>query len=331
MVESVRFPEQGEGYIYEKVEMPEKPTNNRSGRYCKKGEDYKKAMKEYKAEMAYYKKHKDEYILPCSNLLVGKEFKFMDNKINILFGKNGTGKSTILRAIAGNAMCEDGFSWVFEPLQMGGFWEKEFDADKKALSLMKNTAEVRWSGNPIYFDNFSETLRKNTGGFGDLQGSILSCLEDEALFLTEIQGKVSGGEMAKYIYNKICTYLRDEKSMEDIVLPRIKQMSEGNETWKACATEQLNRFKRLPDYNKKSPVTLLFDEVDKSMDIESVIKLYTVVLPKLVHEYKCQIITVSHNPIVLSNAIYGNTDDYNILSMEQDYTNNIIELLRKIF
>lgn len=331
MVESVKFPEQGEGYIYNKVEKPEKPTNDRCSRYCKRADDYERAMAEYKEEMAYYKKHKGEYTRPCSKILVGKEFKFADNKINILFGRNGTGKSTILRAIAGNAMCEDGFSSVYEPIQMGGFWDEEFDAGKKAQSLMKNTAEVKWSGNPIYFDNFSETLRKQHGSFGDLQGSVLSDIVDEALFLTEIQGKVSGGEMAKYIYNKICAYLKEEISMEDIILPRIQQMTGRNDVWDACANEQLKRFKQFPDYSKKCPVTLLFDEVDKSMDIESVAKLYTVVLPKLIHDYRCQIITVSHNPIVLSKAIYGNKEDYNIISMELNYTDEAVKLLRKIF
>ena len=45
--------------------------------------------------MKEYNKNKNNYILGCSSNLIGKKFIFEDKKINVIFGPNASGKTTI--------------------------------------------------------------------------------------------------------------------------------------------------------------------------------------------------------------------------------------------
>ena len=176
MIKSVSFPEEGSGYIYKKPEKPEKPTKNY--RYNRKGQTYEEAMEVYKKEMVYYKKHKGEFVLPCAKNLVGKAFEFQDGKVNVLFGPNASGKTTILNAIAGNAMIEDGFTTFRKPIEFG-FLVEEYNLKTVIDKLKKNSSDVVWDGTPIYYDNFEYTKSNSYGMFGALMGSALQSLEDE--------------------------------------------------------------------------------------------------------------------------------------------------------
>ena len=103
-IKSVKYPKKGTGYLYNKLERPVKPDIYTRGRYKKDENRYKEEMDMYEKDMEYYKEHKGEYVLKCSNNLVGRKFIFDDKKINIIFGPNGSGKSTIIKSIAGVAL-----------------------------------------------------------------------------------------------------------------------------------------------------------------------------------------------------------------------------------
>ena len=67
--------------------------------------------------------------------------------------------------------------------------------------------------------------------------------------------------------------------------------------------------------------TYLFDEPDKSLDIPTIISLYTKVIPYFFSKYKQQIIMVSHSPIILSKKV----------EETGEYTNECRKLLGEIF
>jgi hypothetical protein len=71
---------------------------------------------------------------------------------------------------------------------------------------------------------------------------------------------------------------------------------------------------------------MLFDEVDKSMDILNVFLLYTEALPMLVEKTGVQIILVSHNPLVLLNKI---REKFNFISIDDEYTNECLKLVEQ--
>ena len=80
----------------------------------------------------------------------------------------------------------------------------------------------------------------------------------------------------------------------------------------------------------ENPVpTIMLDEMDKSLDLLNVITLYSEFMPNLMKKMKCQIIAVSHSPIILCDGIFK-SDDYNIISMDDNYTEQCLNNLSKI-
>ena len=108
MVSSILFDDKS-GYIgsrYTEDDKPKKPVKND----CKfrhydynlhkdifEKEKFDKAMEKYEADMKFYKEHLGQYKVGCSENLVGRTFTFEPYKINLIFGPNCSGKSTILK------------------------------------------------------------------------------------------------------------------------------------------------------------------------------------------------------------------------------------------
>lgn len=187
MVKSLTFT--GEyGYISEKI--PE-PCCSVRGFYINRecpdwdrfNEEELQKIEKYKKEYAEWEKHKNDYNNPIlvKNLL-NRTFEFEPNKINLIFGQNASGKTTILKAIGGNAGTTDGYAKLLNPLGIHDFGEKaSLESFKRNLTkTMGNSAIIEWDGTPIYYDNFAN--RNSYGSLGDLAGSVLG---DDVL--TEIQ------------------------------------------------------------------------------------------------------------------------------------------------
>lgn len=324
MIASVKFPTEGNGYIYEKYERPEKPDkNDRRSRTS-----YEERLKNYNEEMAVYKANKGKFILPASYNLVGKEFAFEERKINVLFGPNASGKTTVLRAIAGECITEDGFTSLRKPIEFG-FLVDKYDVSKIASDLKKNTAHVQWDGTPLYYDNFGWRKEQSYGMFGGLVGSAIGSLDEEIEYHLAC-GIASAGQNAVYILNKILRIASQKISLKEICERQYEsKFAHGNSTWKKCGEEQLEYLSKLPCYEEETYPTLMFDEIDKSLDIETVWTMYSEFFPALVKKYGCQIILVSHNPLILSEPIMEN-DVYNIISLDEAYTNDVRGILKGV-
>ena len=132
MIKSIKFPQQGTGYVYEKPENPGEAPDKENFRYRKFNsrnfehefdeEKYEKDYKQWEEDKKYYDENKGKFTNPAAQFLIGKAFKFEPGKVNIIFGPNGCGKTTIIKALAGNAGIDgDGMTRPGDPLDVFGF------------------------------------------------------------------------------------------------------------------------------------------------------------------------------------------------------------------
>lgn len=270
------------------------------------------------------KEDKGKYLNPgLVNNLSGREFKFSADKVNIIFGPNGSGKTTILKALAGAAGTTDGYATLQGPLDLRETWNSEIDFPGFLKKLSKNDVVVEWDGVPVYYDNFAN--RKTYGQIGDLGGSVLG---DD--ILTEIQYTLSrehrsGGENILYLFSRLVDIMKEPISYSKIFKKYItadKKLNIGmNSSWNEAYRVQLEYYLGFPMSWTDSAGTFLFDEPDRSMDLLNQNTLYTEVLPKVLETTGAQIIMISHSPVILKDDVYKNPE-YNIISISDEYTKN---------
>ena len=267
--------------------------------------------------------------------LLGKKFVFEPHKINVIFGENAAGKSTIINTLAAYCQCGDADNldgWTninfVKPLPSHSFLSSSEENDEKYVQqvvedninrLMKNNAVVEWDGIPVYNDSFSN--RKMTGWFGELTGSVLDSALDEALWLTS---RRSLGEKSIAILCKMIPKLEKPFTLEEC-LSCVKK--DYNNIWKVYQKALVQRLKRLNSGFSGEPVnTFMFDEIDKSMSISNVVTLYTKILPSLVEKTGCQIIIVSHSPVIMTEQVYDSRF-YNIINVTEGYAEECKSIL----
>ena len=267
--------------------------------------------------------------------LLGKKFVFEPHKINVIFGENAAGKSTIINTLAAYCQCGDADNldgWTninfVKPLPSHSFLSSSEENDEKYVQqvvedninrLMKNNAVVEWDGIPVYNDSFSN--RKMLGQLGELTGSVLDSVLDEALWLTS---RRSLGEKSIAILCKMIPKLEKPFTLEEC-LSCVKK--DYNNIWKVYQKALVQRLKRLNSGFSGEPVnTFMFDEIDKSMSISNVVTLYTKILPSLVEKTGCQIIIVSHSPVIMTEQVYDSRF-YNIINVTEGYAEECKSIL----
>lgn len=270
--------------------------------------------------------------------LLNHKFEFAPNRINVLFGPNGSGKTTILKAIAAGSMCGIGYQFdgftnlqCYCPENMNLPWGEEKDFNKALKEALENRAgnqfKLEWDGYPVYYENFAS---RKSYSFGDLEGGLI---EDGLEEMNYILGKdrSSAGQTTIWMINKLTSIaIRNidiNKMFEDVK----KRMKHVNDLWSGCYQANLDYFNKFykEGNEKDNKLTVLLDEMDKSLDINNVVRLYTELFPRLVEKYPIQLILISHSPIILSKNIRENPI-YNIISLEEDYTKQCIENLKTI-
>ena len=344
MIKSLTFDGKS-GYIGSKFTEEDKPIkpNKKDWRYQDgyihrkfNEEKYEKDMTRYKSEMDFYKKHVGKYKVSCSEILVGRTFTFESDKINLIFGPNASGKSTILKSIAAHAFCVDGFSKLLEPVDFNVSWWKIPESEKlnayrdclrkRVDSFYGTSSIIEWDGSPIYFHNFEN--RRSYGSIGELTGSIIGSIGEEINYIMG-RDRSSSSQNMFYQFSKLSKLMSKSITFEDILeAPKKKYLNERvNENWSTAYKVQEEYYKSFPmSYDRNGQNTYLLDEIDKSMDILNVNELYTNVLPKMLDKYGTQIIIISHSPIVLRDEIFK-SDKYNFISMDEEYTQKCKKLI----
>lgn len=344
MINSIKFTE-GYGYVSSTYGSGDYPTEPRKSSYesgwgknCKfDTERYNEDMKIYEKRLKEAKDRDGSYKLPeLYKNLIDRTITFDPHKINIIFGPNGSGKTTIIKALAGNALCFDGFTELKEPMNFyKGSHRKEEDCEKLLKDVIqnerKNSCEIDWTGSPIYYENFSGRSRRSSGYIGDLCGGFMSPVDEVRYIIARDQCCSSNlsmiplsGVLDIFKKGKPITYSQIlQKTIESL------ESKKFNDTWRKCYQTQVEYFMGFPDSNNESPNTILFDEPDSSFDILTIYKFYKQVF-KVMRERtgNSQIISITHSPIIFLPEIWE-SEDYNIISMDQGYTDKCIEILRK--
>lgn len=271
MVESIKFDCKGDkNYISAK----KKETVLRKGKTIEQYEELKKAIKEERFKKfseqdpklrKYFRSARaldDEFFkevtrgLQNENLyknLANKTIKFDADRINIIYGPNASGKTTVLKAIAANGLCRklmnlDGFTNPEQfriDLCMGGSYKDYLDSivpngteypDLAETELVKsikkelqsqinflagNSTVIKWDGMPIYYENFNsqkinrvEDIHESIFGFG---GSELESFQ----FLLNMD-KLSMGQKSITIINKITQIAQSYKNREEFIKSFLK-------------------------------------------------------------------------------------------------------------
>ena len=338
MIKSITFPKKGEGYIYAKPENPGKAPSKNDHRYKDfttngfkyvfKKKKYDQDYEQWEKEKKYYDENKGKFINPAAGVLIGKTFNFEPGKLNIIFGPNGCGKTTILKAIAGNAgIIGDGMTKAGEPTEVFG-WADERNVEEVAKHIEKlkqKTCNVDWDGNVVYYDNFAHTMRMGYSSIGGLEGTALGTFADEIMFRTN-ETKINSGKKAMWMLGNILEYQKRGITIEKIFEPHLKDKRQKS-LWMNSYKTQAEYFKQYENYGKEVPMTILLDEPEVNFDIMTVWNLYNTAFPKICKDYGTQFITVSHSPIVMCEDIINN-EYVNLISLDEDYTKEVKGLLK---
>lgn len=342
MIKSVKFPKKGKGYLYAKPENPGKAPDKVDYQYTdwdfSGGMKIKKAFKEEKyakdyarweEEKKFYDENKGKFINTAADTLIGKTFNFEPGKLNIIFGPNGCGKTTILKAIAGNAgIVGDGMTRPGDPLEVFGWGDNKESIEavaKRIEKLKENTADVVWDGNVVYYDNFAHTFKQGNSFIGELQGTALSSFSDEIIFRTS-GSRTNAGRKAMWLLGNVLEYQKKGLTIKKIFEPFLES-KKYNDIWRKSYKTQDKYFQQFENYDKEVPMTILFDEPEVNFDIMTVWNLYHNVLPAICEKTGAQIITVSHSPIVMCEDIIKN-EHVNLVSLDENYTKSVKELLQ---
>lgn len=226
----------------------------------------------------------------------GIQFNFND-KLNVLFGINGSGKSTILKIIkaySGIPPEKGGWTRINDPLCLGANIASHFPYAYKEFSPGHCEAIVQWDGTPTFF-NEGDTRIDKWAWFTSSEISSEDGMTSEAEHMNALIDSPSSGEYRIKKLNKLFNLL--EKP------PMHKLPHNANNQQRA----EFDYYRSLP---KNGKVTLLLDEPERALSVPKQLELFKL-LEKMSDRY--QIIIATHSPFVLFDI------DANFINMEEGY------------
>lgn len=286
------------------------------------------------------KEVRDGYENPTLRKCVMKrEFTFVPDKINVIFGPNASGKTTILKTIASHAMCgnrdgNDGYTSLTKYINSLDFftWEVKTDDeyDKELRTVITkaagNEAEVVWDGQPVYYENLAG--RRTYNEVGNLVGGLIGSFAEEMLWHMN-QKSTSAGQKTMYLISKLGSVLKKCPTSDTLIAENRSVYAESAEYSQKRADAILRYYQSHLVKTDEPYPTLLLDEMDKSLDLLNVLALYSELLPAITEQFHVQLIVVSHSPVVLLDKIY-NSDKYNIISMDEKYTKACLKQMKTL-
>jgi energy-coupling factor transporter ATP-binding protein EcfA2 len=224
--------------------------------------------------------------------------------INILFGPNGCGKSTILKTLKAYSGISAGGGWtsINDPMQLAS---SSFPFAYMGITPSKCTANVSWDGTPSFFNDgdikvndtfFYMNEKKSDDGMTSM-GEQLELLAEHP----------SSGQYRIKMFNKVFNMIRDIPSISVGDIP-------SGYNYKECVNE-INYWKKLPH---TGPQTIILDEPERGLSLALQKKVFQDVL----YQFKdLQIILATHSIFCL------NMKDVNFIEFEDGYINECRKII----
>lgn len=248
-----------------------------------------------------------------------KRYEFTPG-INVLFGPNGCGKSTIIKTL--KSYCgiqKGGWTAVSDPLVLGTYYigkmheAKDFPHAYYTYSPGKSMADVGWDGMPTFF-NDGDIKVSDTFFFQNV-GQSDDGITSEAEQLDALALKPSSGQYRIQKINKIVNMLQSPPTFEHVEEPPLRCQ------YPDVAKREANYWRSLGRRSKK--YTILLDEPERSLSLPKQEKLLCELIPEQMKDY--QIILATHSIFALT------IKDANIIDMQEGYVDECKKLIKKGF
>lgn len=237
----------------------------------------------------------------------GITFNFSD-KLNVLFGQNASGKSTILKIIkayCGIPLENGGWSRVNHPLSLGATAKHHFPMVYKEFTPGHCEAIVLWDGTPTFF-NEGDTKIDKWAWFTHKDISSEDGMTSETDHMNNLVDNPSSGQYRINKMNKLFNLLKHPPNLTEYV-------PEGNSQERA----EVDYFRSLPRIGKP---TLLLDEPERALSVPKQVEIFKL-LERMSEEY--QIIIATHSPFVLFNI------NANFINLEEGYDKKCINIFKE--
>ena len=220
--------------------------------------------------------------------------------INVLFGPNGCGKSTILKTL--KAYCGIAGGWTFfnDPMQLAS---NTFPFAYLGLTPSRCMADVGWDGTPSFFNDGD--IKVNETFFYMNSKSSDDGITSEAEQMDLLAEKPSSGQYRIKKVNRVFNLIRNVPSLSENDIP-------SGYKYEDCRRE-LAYWNSL---SKMGPQTILLDEPERALSVVLQKRLFNEILP----EFKdIQVILATHSLFCLKMK------DANFTEFEPNYINQCKE------
>lgn len=237
----------------------------------------------------------------------GRVIEFND-KFNVLFGTNGSGKSSLLKVLgAYTGIQTGGWSNIVEPSKLAYDKPEHIPFCYRNFSPGQCDAIVDWDGRPTFYNDSDSVNKNDTTWFFASEKQSFDGITSESEQLDIMANKPSSGQYRIHKINKIMQIIRNPPDLTKIPMDIVN---------KQLAQLQVDYIQRLP---KNGKITLLLDEPEKALALPKQFELLETLFK--LSEY-FQIIIATHSPFVLF-------ENANIIDMEPNYSSTCIDLIEK--
>jgi energy-coupling factor transporter ATP-binding protein EcfA2 len=241
--------------------------------------------------------------------LKNRKFVFTD-KLNVLFGDVGSGKSTSLKTMAAYCgIATGGWTSISEPSHLAYSNASHFPFCYRKYTPNSSDAIVEWGGEPTFYNDSDALSKTDNTWFYKNSSQSSDGITTEAEQMEVLATKPSSGQYRIHKINKIMKIIQHPPDTL-IIPPHIKNIKD--------AQLELDYYKTLPRDGK---ITLLLDEPEKSLSIPKQIELFKVLITLTEH---FQVIITTHSPFILDFK------KVNIIDFTPGYMKEVAKAIRDV-
>lgn len=254
------------------------------------------------------------YMRNLEALANGKVYTFKKG-VNVIVGKNGCGKTTLLKSIYDFCLCRDsiGSKAPRKALDMIHFFP---------ISLTENNTLL--DGVKVKADYLGKVYRLMCES--ELKDSNVSDNIENVVLSMDLSASSTGEKMINAV-DFMLGELFNEKKSHKFPIEKLAEMgNDANITWKERIENLLRYYKenRIEVTDADFEFTALLDEPDRNLDFENIQSIYNILRK---HKKGLQIIAVIHNPILIYKL--SKCKGVNFVEMTEGYVQGICDFVEK--